>query len=317
MDAVPAPAYPCDLHTHTNRSDGADAPRELIDNAVAAGLRVVAICDHDVRPPAAVDVDGRAVEAVRYARESGLALIPGIEVSCETDVEDVHVVGLGCDWDAAFFAGLEAGVAASKVAGYRRLVEALGGLGMPMSWEEVLDNGGNPVPEGKVQKKMIFEAIARKGYADDWGAAKVLVKNTSELSIPREKPSAAGVIAGIKRSGGVAILAHPYLIAEAVAPGGRGMTRDAFIETLIDAGLDGIEACYTYGKTSYTGTMTAAAIEAEVRRKYAHRLRVVSGGSDYHADHRKGVANPRKMGEAGVTEEYFLGNPVLAQLIRA
>ena len=31
-------------------------------------------------------------------------------------------------------------------------------------FEEVLDNGGNPVREDQVQKKMIFELIARKGY---------------------------------------------------------------------------------------------------------------------------------------------------------
>ena len=47
-----------DLHTHSNRSDGTDTPTELVENAKAVGLDVVALTDHDTaagwdeaRPP--------------------------------------------------------------------------------------------------------------------------------------------------------------------------------------------------------------------------------------------------------------------------
>ena len=49
------------------------------------------------------------------------------------------------------------------------------------------------------------------------------------------------------------ILAHPYLIAEPVNWQGKPITRKAYIDELIDAGLDGIEVRYTYDKTSYRG----------------------------------------------------------------
>ncbi|HBX82920.1 MAG TPA: phosphatase, partial [Propionibacteriaceae bacterium] len=36
-----------DLHTHSDVSDGTDAPADLVAHAAAAGLDVIALCDHD------------------------------------------------------------------------------------------------------------------------------------------------------------------------------------------------------------------------------------------------------------------------------
>ena len=36
-----------DLHTHSARSDGTDAPGELVRQAAEAGLTTVALTDHD------------------------------------------------------------------------------------------------------------------------------------------------------------------------------------------------------------------------------------------------------------------------------
>ena len=41
-----------------------------------------------------------------------------------------------------------------------------------------------------------------------------------------------------------------------------------------------------------------------------------SGGSDYHADYKKGQDNPRDLGECGLTMEEFLSVPVFARLYR-
>lgn len=63
-----------------------------------------------------------------------------------------------------------------------------------MTWEEVLQNNGYPVQEQFVQKKMIFELMARKGYMESWKEAKLYVKNSKEVSVKREKPDAVSVI---------------------------------------------------------------------------------------------------------------------------
>ena len=78
---------------------------------------------------------------------------------------------------------------------------------------------------------------------------------------------------------------------------------------LFDAGLDGIEIRYTYDKTSYKGNLTPEQIESEIRRKFLPMAQIVSGGSDYHADHKKKDAKRiRQLGEKGISlEEFDLG----------
>ena len=306
--------YPCDLHGHTNRSDGADTPKEFIDRAAMRGVKIAAITDHDIVPPEFVAVDGCQVELAEYGRLRGVQVIPGIEISCETFVDDVHLVCLGCDWKDPYFQELEQFTVRSKVGGYRELVKRLGDRGMLIDWQELLEaNGG--IPEERIQKKMIFEMMARKGYVKSWSEAKLLVKGDPELSVKRAKPDTAETIRAVHRIGGLVILAHPYLIEEPVSYGGREMSRAEFIELLIDAGLDGIEARYTYDKTSYGGTLTKEEIFRRVIEAYRGRVRIISGGSDYHADRKKGVKNPRDIGECGLTEEEFYGNPYLRKLV--
>lgn len=100
----------------------------------------------------------------------------------------------GCDWSDPFFTKLEAGVKVSMIKSYRKLTECLSRYGMPVSWDEVLDNGGDPISESHVQKKRIFEIMAEKGYVSSWSDAKLLVKNDDRFSVNREKPDSVHVI---------------------------------------------------------------------------------------------------------------------------
>lgn len=305
--------YVCDLHGHTNRSDGNDSPLEFLLHAKERGMRIVAITDHDKRPPESVNVDGREEEIVSYAESLGLKLIKGIEISCETEIEDCHLVCFGCDWESDLFQELDDFTIKSKVNSYRALVEMLDEIGMPMSWQEILDRWD--ISEKDVQKKMIFNMMAEKGYTESWSKAKLMVKRDKRLSISREKPDAVEIIHKIHRMGGIVILAHPYLMGESVDFRGRQISRNEFIDTLIFEGLDGIEARYTYDKTAYNGRLTKEEIYAEVIELYRSRLSIISGGSDYHADYMNGVRNPRDIGECGLTESEFYSNRILRKLI--
>ena len=89
---------------------------------------------------------------------------------------------------------------------------------------------------------------------------------------------------------------------------------NTYIEKLIEAGLDGIEASYTYYKTSYSGKLTKQEIYDDIREYYGDRL-FISGGSDYHADGKKGVKNPREIGDCGITLEEFLANDRLVAML--
>jgi 3',5'-nucleoside bisphosphate phosphatase len=148
--------------------------------------------------------------------------------------------------------------------------------------------------------------MAARGYTKTWKDAKLLVRDNPALNVSRRKIDPCQAIALIHRAGGVAVLAHPYLIDEEVrVPGRPACSRARYIEALLDAGLDGMEANYTYDKTTYKGSLTPEEIAARVRQDYGGRLRFFSGGSDYHADHKKGAKQVRSLGERGISVEEF------------
>src|SRR6185312_16747638 len=69
------PSLLIDLHSHSTISDGADPPLELIKRAHAAGIKILAITDHDqLRYDEA---------AISYGLQLGMLIIRGTEISCE------------------------------------------------------------------------------------------------------------------------------------------------------------------------------------------------------------------------------------------
>ena len=109
----------------------------------------------------------------------------------------------------------------------------------------------------------------------------------------------------LHKTGGIVIQAHPFLVKEEPYYRGKSISRYAYMDMLVEAGLDGIEACYTYDKTSYTGTLSKEEIENLVKKRYANAGVFFSGGSDFHGDFKKGLPNPRELGECGVSYEYY------------
>jgi len=77
---VPPGPSTIDLHTHTNRSDGVMEPAALVDAAAAAGVKTLAISDHDT-------LSGLP-EATEVARRNGIDLIPALEINTVADDAD-------------------------------------------------------------------------------------------------------------------------------------------------------------------------------------------------------------------------------------
>jgi predicted metal-dependent phosphoesterase TrpH len=128
--------FPCDLHTHTKRSDGNDTPRELIDYASEAGVEILALTDHDIIAPDTIDADGETVGLLDYGKSKNVTVLPGIEFSSDTIVEDVHIVALGCDYKHPFFEREYQNSIKSKIDGYRELTELLTADGLPIDWQK-------------------------------------------------------------------------------------------------------------------------------------------------------------------------------------
>ena len=74
-----------DLHTHTNHSDGALSPTELVNKAHSLGLNIISITDHD-------SINGLE-EAIIVGKDLGIEVIPGVEISTDIDNKEIHILG--------------------------------------------------------------------------------------------------------------------------------------------------------------------------------------------------------------------------------
>ena len=195
--------YP-DLHTHSHYSDGSETTRYLLTTAVANGLSHLALTDHDcvngVReiwqhlPTAGEDTD-----------ETLLTVIAGVEISCDWNGLEIHVVGLLADPEAPALQALlseQQQHRAQRVAAIDAKLAALGITGLSDSLARLpaaaltrshaadfLVNGGHC----KTKQKAFKSYLAKRGKA--YVAAQWCSLNEA--------------VAAIESAGGIAVLAHP------------------------------------------------------------------------------------------------------------
>lgn len=79
-----------DLHIHTNCSDGALSPKEIIDEAVKNGVKAISIADHDT-------IEAYSQDLYDYANSRNIKIINGVEISTKTKRCGIHVLGYNFD----------------------------------------------------------------------------------------------------------------------------------------------------------------------------------------------------------------------------
>jgi 3',5'-nucleoside bisphosphate phosphatase len=251
-----------DLHLHTTASDGRCSPRELVEQAAAAGLSVMAATDHDTTASG---------EEVRVrAAERGIDAVPGIEITAVEDGRDIHVLGYFLRTSDASFREFLAGQRRTRIDRVHAIAGRLAELGMPIDLSDALAVVG-PQSTRAIGRPQVARAMVAAGHVADTREAfdKWLGPNLPAF-VPRTGPSPETVIETIHRAGGLASLAHP------------GRTRiDGRIPALRDAGLDALEA--------YHSDHDSAAADRYHRMADDLGL-LITGGSDYHGDPVHGVS---------------------------
>jgi predicted metal-dependent phosphoesterase TrpH len=254
-----------DLHAHTTASDGTSTPTELVEEAKRAGLTYLAVTDHDTM--------AGVPEALEAAKQAGIFLIPGVELSAEGPPGKAHLLGLGVD---PLFEPMNETLA--QISEFRRqrnekIAARLRELGIPITLEAVTAlapagaNVGRPhfaqwlVEEGHVSS--IQDAFNR--YLADDGRA----------YIERETLTPKASIRLIHEAGGVCLLAHPMLVRLS-----QQEKIDQRIAALKEMGMDGIEVYYH--------SHTVAETERLLRLAQKYDL-LISGGSDFHGTNKKDV----------------------------
>jgi hypothetical protein len=258
-----------DLHSHSTASDGSCAPAAVVAAAHAAGLAAIALTDHDT-------VAGIA-EADAAARELGVRLVAGVELSAvEGDVE-THVLGL----HLTRLDEIEAGLAALREmrrTRAERMVARLNELGVRITFASVLEQAAG----GAIGRPHVARALMQEGWATDLrDAFDRYLGNGRPAFVAKDRLSMVDAIDMIHRAGGVAVVAHP----------GHTGTR-ARLEALAAHGLDGVEVLHpSHGAEDV----------ARLRTLAEHIGLVPSGGSDWHG----GTDGPRTLGSMRVPAEWL------------
>ncbi len=246
-----------DLHTHTTASDGTDSPFALVKKALATGVTILGITDHDSTAGWA-----EAITAI----QPQIQLVLGAEVSClTTDGISVHMLGLLFDGADEPMQQMLSDSRDTRLPRMRKMVALLQADGFDISLEDVYQAAPDQATIGRPH--LADALVAKKIVATRDEAFADLLHNESKYYVTHAAPTPADAIATIKRAGGVAVIAHPFASRR-----GQILTADTF-QDLVAAGLDGIEVHHRDQNAAEQQVLTEIAGELHL---------VTTGASDYH-----------------------------------
>jgi predicted metal-dependent phosphoesterase TrpH len=250
-----------DLHLHTTASDGRCSPAELVEQARAVGLTVMAVTDHDTTAAVA--------DVRRLAMAHGIEAVAGIEITAVDDGFDVHILGYFLEPGDRMLQQFLAAQREIRLDRVKEVAARLGTLGMPVDIEPVLAAAGRDASRA-VGRPQVARAMIAAGYVASVDEAfTAWLARGRPAFVPRAGASPESVIATIHAARGIASLAHP------------GRTRiDSRIAALRDAGLDALEAFHSDHDPAERMRYVQLAASLGVR---------VTGGSDFHGDPARAI----------------------------
>ncbi|WP_344056513.1 phosphatase, partial [Prauserella halophila] len=230
-----------------------------------AGLGVVALTDHDTtagwRPAA-------------DALPSGMRLVPGAELSCESDDGrggrvSVHLLAYLFDPEAPALVAEQRRLREQRRSRLRTIADRMAADGLPVDADEILAGLGPDAPAGRPH---LAQALVRAGLCAtvDEAFASYLVGGRG-YSVPRRDTPVEHAIDMITEAGGVTVLAHPFAFRR-----GPTVTADV-VETLARRGLTGVEVDHPNHDERTRGELRALGKDLGLVR---------TGSSDYHGTNK-------------------------------
>lgn len=268
----------CDLHTHTNHSDGSISTNELVRLAKEKNL-IIALTDHNT-------VSGLP-SFLAEAERQGVTAVGGTELTTEYGGREFHLIGLFIDpehYDDV--ENLCLNLLYQKEMCNRDLVDKLRALGYDIDYDEIKKRN----LKGNANRAHIAAELVEKGFVPTVREAFAnLLEEECGLYKPCGRLKLCDAIDFLRSIHAVPILAHPL----------KDITPDELREMLpelIPHGLVAIETMHS----SYSDETIA--ISKEIARDFNL---LESGGSDFHGFVKPGVTVGVGRGNLNIGEEYY------------
>jgi hypothetical protein len=261
-----------DLQSHSTRSDGALEPAEVVAAAAQAGVRLLALTDHDTL--------AGVPEALEAGAKHGIAVVPAIEISAIDDggesgvARELHILGYLIDHTDPKLTATLADFLADREQRTLRMADNLRTLGIELDEQAIAArvSAGEPIGRPHLAEAALSHPAnaqrLRDEQIDDIGSfiRAYLIESRPAFAL-RITPTVGEAIDAIHAAGGVAIWAHPFWdisdAAEVLSA----------IERFRALGIDGVEAFY----------VTHTAEETKLLANRCAELEMLSTGSaDFH-----------------------------------
>ncbi len=269
----------CDLHIHSNYSDGTCAVEEIVKQAKLAGLTAIALTDHN-------NVDGLN-EFLLECEKHDIEGVCGVEISCDYLNKELHIVAL-C-FDKEHFKTLKDLFEIPKR--YKEesnvyMANKLKEQGYDIDYEQIKKK-----TNVFVNRVHFANALMEKRYISsvEEGFDTILSKESGTYKQPK-RLDVFEIIKFISSINAVSVLAHPLLDLSK-------QELNEFLTKAVKCGLKGMETNYS--------TFTEA--EQIYLKNLADGLGLLkSGGSDFHGSNKPQIKIGVGKGNLVVPYEYLI-----------
>jgi hypothetical protein len=239
-----------DLHTHSYYSDGIFSPAEVVRKAKEAGIKNLALTDHN-------SVSG-IDEAIEEGNKLGVNIIPGAELR----TKEGEVLCYFIDYKNKEFLNKIKVIQNRSKEVFENIVMELNKKNMNINPDKVLDTD---FKRNNVLVDYLFKFLKKEGSIEIKDIKEMMKGDLFEPHFSTEE-----VVKMIHHAGGVAVLAHPWY--------SKTFLQEDRMKELVDVGLNGLEISNGGKGEEKTNSINKI-------KDYAKRYNLIlTSGSDYHGD---------------------------------
>ena len=228
-----------DLHVHTNISDGALTPKEVIDEAANNNVSVLAIADHDI-------IDAYTDDLFNYAKEKKIEIIPAVEISTKTKKCGIHVLGYNIDINSEKLKNKLFELRNIRHKYLHDVSKSLNDIGYKIDTDEL--DKIEAVTKAHIARDVIKHEENKDLLMKDFGHIpemgefiETIMNEGCKAYVKKDTVSPKDAANIIRAAGGKVVLAHPVAYKHE-----DNLTEEDILELVKETKADAIEANYIY-----------------------------------------------------------------------